>query len=625
MDECKHIRFRQQDRFAKCDYCQECKWELRHCRLPDKRKAILRAFFTHLEFQMRNRRRGCRSDMHHKLVRLSMAGKVEMKWIARCLSSPAPPELYVTMDCADQKMYQMPRRELVAKTLTGIEFPHFKALGWTVWGVSHGYHFIPPRELHGACMVVDVLNDLLKASLEGLGEDERPSQLKLQLDNTAAENKNKYVLGYCAILIILGVFESVELHFLIVGHTHGPKDGHHSILSRFLMPHHWSTTQRLLELTTEAFPNGIRNDGRTVHATYWSPVLDWVTWMNGSNILPVLHGVTGPNSFRLSRDLLHPQRVLITYKDYMTTEHWQPPQHFIDAIPEGAPAPGPIKQRLSEERQAKAVSAMERLPTDSRTSLMSTPDDVKEGIALLDGTYPRLPRDFSFPPPSPLQPAGPPELQHATMQQDMEHSMAAAGIPLKAKREPNIGGKGDKKKAFFPLGGGGQPAVDHEPGPSEQAGEGSRVLQAPLKKFILASAADAPFYIARIEDSVAKGAPEPPLSVQGERWVYVWWFTAPRHDRQKVTQGHRAMYWKPVGEDKAKAKPALQWISERTILTPGCFDMTGKGDANRMVPRWVHRWLFQHTDLSGEFERARCAPHDIDDLDEQQLDEAEEE
>ena len=50
--------------------------------------------------------------------------------------------------------------------------------------------------------------------------DIQPLVLYLQLDNTALENKNQYVLAFLAYLVQAGVFSAIHLSFLIVGHTH---------------------------------------------------------------------------------------------------------------------------------------------------------------------------------------------------------------------------------------------------------------------------------------------------------------------------------------------------------------------------------------------------------------------
>ena len=58
------------------------------------------------------------------------------------------------------------------------------------------------------------------------------NRLLIQMDNCVRENKNKYVMGFFAILVELGIFSEVslylmqteichdELGFLMVGHTH---------------------------------------------------------------------------------------------------------------------------------------------------------------------------------------------------------------------------------------------------------------------------------------------------------------------------------------------------------------------------------------------------------------------
>ncbi|KAL3133949.1 hypothetical protein ABBQ32_008396 [Trebouxia sp. C0010 RCD-2024] len=45
------------------------------------------------------------------------------------------------------------------------------------------------------------------------------------MDNCAKDNKNCTVLGFCALLVELGVVETVEINFLPVGHTHEDIDG----------------------------------------------------------------------------------------------------------------------------------------------------------------------------------------------------------------------------------------------------------------------------------------------------------------------------------------------------------------------------------------------------------------
>lgn len=52
-----------------------------------------------------------------------------------------------------------------------------------------------------------------------------PRALHIQVDNTCKDNKNNVVMAFCALLVRFGLFEDVEVHFLLVGHTHIDLDG----------------------------------------------------------------------------------------------------------------------------------------------------------------------------------------------------------------------------------------------------------------------------------------------------------------------------------------------------------------------------------------------------------------
>ena len=61
-----------------------------------------------------------------------------------------------------------------------------------------------------------------------------PKKLFLQLDNSAKDNKNRYVMAFCSLLTAKKVFKVVTVGFLIVGHTHEDIDAHFSYLSKLL-------------------------------------------------------------------------------------------------------------------------------------------------------------------------------------------------------------------------------------------------------------------------------------------------------------------------------------------------------------------------------------------------------
>lgn len=62
-----------------------------------------------------------------------------------------------------------------------------------------------------------------------------PRRLHLQMDNTAKDNKNHYLLGFCGMLLAEGVFDEVRVFFLPVGHTHSEIDQTFSLVSKALL------------------------------------------------------------------------------------------------------------------------------------------------------------------------------------------------------------------------------------------------------------------------------------------------------------------------------------------------------------------------------------------------------
>ncbi|KAL0019642.1 hypothetical protein WJX77_008066 [Trebouxia sp. C0004] len=69
-----------------------------------------------------------------------------------------------------------------------------------------------------------------------------PRHLKLQMDKCAKDNKNSTVLGFCGLLVAEGVVETVEINFLMVGHTHEDIAGLFGVLSKLVNQNAFTTT-----------------------------------------------------------------------------------------------------------------------------------------------------------------------------------------------------------------------------------------------------------------------------------------------------------------------------------------------------------------------------------------------
>ena len=75
--------------------------------------------------------------------------------------------------------------------------------------INHGYGAYAYVDLfgwpHDANLVINVLINVLSK------REVLPDVLYLQLDNTARENKNQYVLGFLALLVEVAIFKEVRL------------------------------------------------------------------------------------------------------------------------------------------------------------------------------------------------------------------------------------------------------------------------------------------------------------------------------------------------------------------------------------------------------------------------------
>lgn len=68
-------------------------------------------------------------------------------------------------------------------------------------------------------------------ALQAEREIKRPRRLLLQVDG-ASVNKNSLVFGFLAQYVMFGVFESVEVRFLLEHHAHDVYDAFHAIHAR---------------------------------------------------------------------------------------------------------------------------------------------------------------------------------------------------------------------------------------------------------------------------------------------------------------------------------------------------------------------------------------------------------
>lgn len=100
-----------------------------------------------------------------------------------------------------------------------------------------------------------------------------PPVLYLQMDNCFRDCKKIYIFGFCAILVMAGVFKKVRLSYLMVGHTHEDVDQMFSRISSALSKHSGTTLFRLHKVIHESFsPEPVTVD----MANIWD-IKSWMT------------------------------------------------------------------------------------------------------------------------------------------------------------------------------------------------------------------------------------------------------------------------------------------------------------------------------------------------------------
>ena len=114
--------------------------------------------------------------------------------------------------------------------------------------------YVAPADIpHTADTTMTVLMDSFRFLADSSGR--LPPNLFLQMDNTNADNKTHSLLAWAASLVQCGLFQTVEVSFLPVGHTHADVDQKFSLISRFLRRCPAHTFHELAKACERALPN----------------------------------------------------------------------------------------------------------------------------------------------------------------------------------------------------------------------------------------------------------------------------------------------------------------------------------------------------------------------------------
>jgi hypothetical protein len=240
-----------------CNMCSELKAKLRSAP-PCERHQWAKQFDEHQDDQMRDR------QVYYRMRAASMSGDV----------------LTIMQDGSDQAKYRIVRTTRPPKEFDGLWCPKLKLLG----SLAHGHVACfwlmeedvqrsgPDATLESIMTTIELARRRCKASGQRL-----PRHLWVQLDNTPAENKNRYLLQALAVLAGRGVFETATAAFLRVGHTHEDLDGYwginQTVLGKVLS---WDCPEDILGHTRRVMEGLLSKEEVVVETLDF--VRDWKTW-----------------------------------------------------------------------------------------------------------------------------------------------------------------------------------------------------------------------------------------------------------------------------------------------------------------------------------------------------------
>ena len=206
--------------------------------------------------------------------------------------------LVIQVDGMDQKKSWLPRFLDKSKKNVGLQRLPTKIVGCNIFSglyeekrkvvmlINHDHYE------NGSNMVNTVLFKLIKIFYSD--HDMLPKDLHLFMDNCWRENKNRFVFALLDLLVQLGVFRSVTLNFLVVGHTGNEVDQLFSILA-----HEFKSSDIR---TVDELKMKIRNSPIVP-----KPVVEtlWYTWDFKSFISPHLNPLSSHsffNSFQITKE-----------------------------------------------------------------------------------------------------------------------------------------------------------------------------------------------------------------------------------------------------------------------------------------------------------------------------------
>ena len=292
----QHIKIRKHHRFAICTDCLRITDGLRKTTDYNRRKE-----FKELQIA------------HTNIIRREKSEYYRHRDLAR-----KHPEEYISMiiDGADQSNYGLPHFHEKAKSFSGL-VQDCKIMGTLAHGRASFIYLCPMNVGSGVNLVIEVLHqNLSNIYFNQCPEKSRlPRTLMLQLDNAPSQNKNNYMMAYLTLLVHWHVFDTIEVNFLPVGHTHEDIDQMFGVLSRHFANRDAITRTDILKECQVAY-----NQPTPVTGILECQA-DWVTYLDSLPEFSKMERIKDPLAFKLTK--VHGNSDVVCFvKNFVSDDRW---------------------------------------------------------------------------------------------------------------------------------------------------------------------------------------------------------------------------------------------------------------------------------------------------------------
>ena len=240
--------------FAKCNFC------IRQRQKSDRRRS----------------QKDIDKDNKDLKAHLDMVRNEKMMYYSNRARARRQPEQFLSMiiDGADQSKYEQPHFKDASHLTHEMKKIKLHLYGCLVHGRGAYCFTMPDHETQGhnttIQVIMHVLTDLLK-------NGPLPTVLMLQLDNTTKQNKGQFLYGFLALLVEKGIFETVVVSFLPVGHTHEDIDQLFSRISVWLRHNNAAGRVSLEKAIRHAYK--FEKTGEPAKVVHWDTIANISDWL----------------------------------------------------------------------------------------------------------------------------------------------------------------------------------------------------------------------------------------------------------------------------------------------------------------------------------------------------------